>query len=146
MEVGKPAVDEEVRASGSRSLRFDGFPECSYTVAQVGVRIDPRRAYRLSFRLKTDLGAGLSCALVIPFKAGGEGFGWWYSQDHTWEFCYGRGVEDWHEVGVALREFEPGTDFLNVYLQLQDAVGRVWFDEVTLAPLSLAETKEVRGR
>jgi len=29
-------------------------------------------------------------------------------------------------------------------LLLQDAVGRVWFDEVRLSPLSLTETERVR--
>jgi hypothetical protein len=48
-------------------------------------------------------------------------------------------------VSVVLRRFEPETDALNVYLELHDAVGTVWLDEVKLAPLSLSETKKVRG-
>ncbi|MCX7597773.1 MAG: hypothetical protein N2512_02750 [Armatimonadetes bacterium] len=146
VEHGQPAIDDTAAASGHRSLRFDGFPECSYTVVQVHVRIDPRRAYRLSLKIKTDLQEGLSCVQLIPFKANGEGFGWWYSQDHTWEFCYGRGKQDWHEVSVVLREFQPETDFVNVYLLLQDAVGKVWFDDVRLTPLSLEQTRKVRGK
>jgi len=146
IEAGQPVVDDTVAASGLRSLRFDGFPECSYTVAKVHVRIDPRRAYKLSLMVKTDLQEGLSCVQILPVKANGEGFGWWYSQDHTWEFCYGRGTEDWHEVSVILREFQPETDFLNIYLLLQDAIGRVWFDDVKLTPLSLEETRRVRSQ
>ena len=41
---------------------------------------------------------------------------------------------------------QPETDYLNIYLELQDAVGQVWWDDVTLAPLTLAETQNVRGR
>ena len=100
----------------------------------------------MSLRLKPDLRAGMSVVRVIPFKANGEGFGWWFSQDHTWEFCYGRGRQDWHEESVVLRAFQPETDYLNVYLLLQDAVGKVWIDDVTLTPLSLAETRKVRGK
>jgi hypothetical protein len=146
VEFGKPVVDEQVHAGGQRSLRYDGFPECSFTTVAIHVRIDPRRAYRLSFRLKTDLKAGLSCAQLIAFKADGSGFGWWHSQDHNYEFCYGRGTQDWHEVSVVLRQFPPETDFVNVYLELQDAVGQVWLDDVKLVPLSLKATPEVRGR
>jgi hypothetical protein len=146
VEFGKPAIDEQVYAEGKRSLRYDGFPECSFTTVAIHVRIDPRRAYRLSFKLKTDLTAGLSCVQAIPFKANGEGFGWWFSQDHTDEFCHGRGRQDWHEETLVMREFEPETDFLNIYLQLQDAVGKVWWDDMKLTPLSMAETKAVRGR
>ena len=50
-----------------------------------------------------------------------------------------------HEVSVVLRRFEPETDSLNVYLELHDAVGTVWIDETRLTPLSLLETKKVRG-
>jgi hypothetical protein len=146
VETGKPAIDEQVHFSGTHSLRLDGFPECAYTVAKVNVRIDPRRAYRFSMRLKTDLTAGMSAVQFIPFKASGDGFGWWFGQDHTWEFCYGRGRQDWHEESVVLRDFQPETDYLNVYLLLQDAVGKVWIDDVTLTPLSLAETRKVRGK
>jgi hypothetical protein len=146
IESGKPAIDEQVHASGSRSLRLDAFPECNYTVVQVHVRLDPRRAYRFSCMLKTDLAEGLSCVQFIPFKANGEGFGWWFSQDHTWEFCHGRGRQDWHEASVVLRQVQPETDFLNVYFVLQDAVGKVWIDDAKLAPLSMAETRKVRGK
>ena len=45
-----------------------------------------------------------------------------------------------------MREVQPETDYLNLYLMLQDAVGEVWWDDFTLAPLTLAETKQVRGR
>lgn len=146
IETGKPVIDQAVHASGARAMRFDGYPECSFTAVQVHVRIDPRRAYRLSLKLKTALPAGLSCVQVIPLRANGQGFGWWYSQDHTHEFCYGRGTRDWHEESVMLREFPPETDCVNVYLQLQDAVGKVWFDDVRLTPLSTATTKAERGR
>ena len=62
----------------------------------------------------------------------------------TGEFCYGRGRQDWHEESVILRDSQPETDYLNIYLLLQDAVGKVWFDDVTLTPLSLAETERTR--
>jgi len=143
LESGKPVVEEATAAEGKKSLRFDGFAECSYSVVQ-RVRIDPRRAYRLSVRQKTALTAGLSCLQVIAFKADGSGFGWWFAQDHTWEFLYGRGTQDWHEQSLVLREFPPETDFINVYLVLQDALGTVWFDDVRLTPLSLEETRRVR--
>lgn len=144
VESGKPIVDQRVASGGQQGLRFDGFAECAYTVVHVNVKIDPRRAYRLSFRMKTNLSAGLACAQVIGLTAKGEAISY-FSQDHTSEFCYGRGVRDWHEVSVVFREFEPRTDALNIYLQLHDAIGTVWFDDVRLAPLSLAETKKVRG-
>ena len=148
-------VDDTTAAEGERSVRFDGSPEGSYSAGQVGnasyslvarVRVDPHRAYRLSGRLKTALQAGLSCVQLIAFRADGSGFGWWFSQDHTWEFLYGRGTQDWHEEQLVLREFPPETDTVNVYLLLQDALGAVWFDDVRLTPLSLAETEEVRRR
>ncbi len=144
VESGKPQIDERVAAAGRRSVRLDGFSEYGYTLVQVRVKIDPRRAYRLSFQVKTDLRAGLSCAQVIGLRANGEAIGW-HSQDHTHEFCYGRGTQDWHEVSVVLRQFEPETDAVNVYLELHDAIGTVWFDEVRFVPLSLAETKRIRG-
>jgi hypothetical protein len=112
-------------------------------VVQVRVRIDPHRAYRLSLKLKTDLRAGLSCVQLLSLKASGEviaGFG----QDHTGEFCYGRGVADWHETSVVLRQFPPEADAVNLYLLLQDAIGTVWFDDVRLTPLSLSETRKVQ--
>ena len=145
VESGQPVVDDATAAEGARSLRLDGFPECSYSVV-ARVRIDPHRAYRLSVRLKTALQAGLSCVQLIAFKADGSGFGWWFGQDHTWEFLHGRGTRDWHEESVVLREFPPETDTVNVYLLLQDAVGSVWLDDVRFTPLSLAETEEVRKR
>jgi hypothetical protein len=144
VECGKPQIDQKTAAGGSRSLRLDGFSQCAYTVVQVRVKIDPRRAYRLGFRLKTDLRAGLSCARLIGLKASGEPIAY-FGQDHSSEFCYGRGTEDWHDVSVVLRAFEPQTDAVNVYLELQDAIGTVWIDDVRLAPLSLEETKRVRG-
>jgi hypothetical protein len=144
VESGKPKVDDRVATAGRRSLRLDGFAECGYTVVQVSVKVDPRRAYRLSFQVKTDLRAGLSCAQVIGLTAKGEAISY-FSQDHTHEFCYGRGTQAWHEASVVLRKFEPQTDAINVYLQLHDAIGTVWFDEVKLVPLTLAETKKVRG-
>lgn len=146
VENGAPVVDEDVHVGGTRSLRYDGFPECNYTTVAIRVRIDPRRAYRLSVRLRTTLQAGLSCVKLIPFKASGDGFGWWLSQDHADEFCYGRGTQDWHEDSMVLREVQPETDYLNIYLELQDAVGQVWWDDVTLTPLTLAETRKVRCR
>ena len=155
VESGQPVVDDTTAAEGERSVRFDGSPEGSYSAGQVGnasyslvarVRVDPHRAYRLSGRLKTALQAGLSCVQLIAFRADGSGFGWWFSQDHTWEFLYGRGTQDWHEEQLVLREFPPETDTVNVYLLLQDALGAVWFDDVRLTPLSLAETEEVRRR
>ncbi len=146
VENGKPVVDEQVHVGGTRSLRYDGFPECNYTTVAIRVRIDPRRAYRFSVHIKTALQEGLSCVKLIPFKAHGDGFGWWFSQDHTDEFCYGRGTQDWHEENVVLRRLQPETDYLNIYLELQDAVGKVWWDDVTLVPLTLAETKQVRGQ
>ncbi len=144
VESGKPQIDRHTAAGGRQSLRLDGFPQCAYTVVQVRVKIDPRRAYRLSFQVKTDLRAGLSCARVIGLTAAGAAISY-YGQDHATEFCYGRGKEDWHEVSVVLRKFEAETDALNVYLELHDAVGTVWLDQVKLAPLSLAETRKVRG-
>jgi hypothetical protein len=144
VESGKPRIDEATAAAGRRSLRCDGYPQCNYCVVQGRVRIDPRRAYRFSVELKTDLAAGLSCIQFIPFKANGEGFGWWFTQDHTYEFCYGRGRQDWHEESLVLRRFPPETDYVNVYLLLQDAVGTAWFDSVRLAPLSTAETKKAQ--
>jgi hypothetical protein len=143
LESGQPQIDERTSAAGRRSLRYDGFPECSYSVVQVQVKIDPRRAYRLSLKLRTDLRAGLSCVQLLPLNARGEVLGY-FGQDHTHEFCYGRGVQDWHETSVVLRQFLPETDALNVYLLLQDAVGAVWFDEVRLTPCSAAETEKVR--
>jgi hypothetical protein len=140
-----PAVGAGLRASPDKCLRFDGFAECGYSVVQ-RVRIDPRRAYRLSVRQKTALTAGLSCLQVIAFKADGSGFGWWFAQDHTWEFLYGRGTQDWHEQSLVLREFPPETDFINVYLVLQDALGTVWFDDVRLTPLSLEETRREQAK
>ncbi len=68
----------------------------------------------------------------------------YFGQDHTHEFCYGRGVQDWHEASVVLRQFPPEADAVNLYLLLQDAVGTVWFDDVRLIPLSLSETKRVQ--
>jgi len=144
VESGKPKLDGQVASTGRQSLRLDGFSQCAHTVVQVNVTIDPRRAYRLSFQVKTDLHAGLSCAQVIGLTAKGEAISY-CGQDHTNEFCYGRGVQDWHETSVVLRKFEPRTDALNVYLQLHDAIGTVWFDEVKLTPLTLAETRKVRG-
>jgi len=144
VESGKPQIDRRAAAAGRQSLRLDGFPQCAYTVVQTGVKIDPRRAYRLSFQVKSDLRAGLSCAQVIGLNASGGAISY-YGQDYANEFCYGRGTRDWHEVSVVLRRFEPETDALNVYLELHDAVGIVWLDEVKLAPLSLSETKKVRG-
>ena len=146
VEFGKPQIDEAVHFTGKRSLRYDGFPECSYTTVAVRVRIDPRRAYKLSCMQKTALKDGLSCVMLIPFKANGEGFGWWYTQDHTSEFCYGRGTKDWYEQSIVFREFPPETDYLNIYLELQDATGTVWWDDMKLTPLTVAQTKEVRGR
>jgi hypothetical protein len=143
VEFGKPQVDSHAAASGRRSLRYDGFPDCNFCVVQVRVRIDPHRAYRLSLKLKTDLRAGLSCVQLLSLKASGEviaGFG----QDHTGEFCYGRGVADWHETSVVLRQFPPEADAVNLYLLLQDAIGTVWFDDVRLTPLSLSETRKVQ--
>jgi hypothetical protein len=144
-EVGKPQIDERVAAEGERSLRYDGFAECRYVTVAVHVRLDPRRAYRISVKLRTALTTGLSCVRLIAFRANGEGFGWWHTQDHTSEFLYGRGTRDWHEESLVLRGFPAETDFVNVYLELEDAVGRVWFDDVRLTPLSLAGTKEVRA-
>ena len=112
-------------------------------MVQVRLRIDPRRAYRLSLKLKTELRAGLSCVLLLPLKANGEAIGY-FGQDHTHEFCYGRGVQDWHETSVVLRQFSPEADAVNLYLLLQNAVGTVWFDDVRLIPLSLAETRRVQ--
>ena len=146
VESGKPQVDERIHSEGQRSLRYDGYPECRYTTVAVHVRLDPRRAYRLSLKLKTALQAGLSCVRLIAFKASGEGFGWWYTQDHTCEFLHGRGTQDWQEGSLIVREFPPETDYVNLYLELQDAVGQVWFDEVRLTPLSTAATKEARAR
>jgi hypothetical protein len=143
VESGKPQVDSTTSGAGRQSLRYDGFPECSYCVVQVRLRIDPRRAYRLSLKLKTELRAGLSCVLLLPLKASGEAIGY-FGQDHTHEFCYGRGVQDWHETSVVLRQFSPEADAVNLYLLLQDAVGTVWFDDVRLIPLSLAETRRVQ--
>lgn len=143
IESGRPVVDEATAGEGKSSLRLDGFAECSYSVVQ-RVRVDPRRAYRLSVSQRTALKAGLSCVQVIPFKADHSGFGWWFSQDHTWEFLYGRGTRDWQEQAIILREFPPETDFINVYLVLQDALGTVWFDDVRLSPLSLEATRKAR--
>lgn len=143
LESGEPQIDAQTAAAGRQSLRLDGFPECHFSVVQVRVKIDPRRAYRLSLKLKTELRAGLSCVQLLPLNAKGEVLGY-FGQDHTHEFCYGRGVQDWHESSVVLRQFLPETDAVNVYLLLQDAVGRVWFDEVRLSPLSLTETERVR--
>jgi len=142
IESGQPQIDERIFAGGKQSLRFDGFAECVFTA--VGrVEIDPRRAYQLSVKLKTDLKAGLSCLQLIAFKANGQGFGWWHTQDYTSEFCYGRGTQDWHTKSIVIRQFPPETEYVNVYLLLHDAIGVAWFDDVKLAPLSLAETREV---
>jgi len=143
LESGEPQIDAQVAAAGRHSLRFDGFSECHFSVVQVRVKIDPRRAYRLSLKLRTELQAGLSCVQLLPLNAKGEVLGY-FGQDHTHEFCYGRGVQDWHESSLVLRQFLPETDAVNVYLLLQDAVGKVWFDEVRLTPLSLSETERVR--
>ncbi|MHB8969486.1 MAG: carbohydrate binding domain-containing protein [Pirellulaceae bacterium] len=145
VESGEPQIDRRISAVGQHSLRYDGFPECHFSVVQVRVKIDPRRACRLSLKLKTDLRAGLSCVQLLPLNAKGEALGY-FGQDHTQEFCYGRGVQDWHETSVVLRQFQPETDALNVYLLLQDAVGTVWFDEIRLSPCSLAETETERMR
>jgi hypothetical protein len=146
VENGKPIIRVTGRTTGPHALCYDGYPECAFTTVAVHIRIDPRRAYRLSMRLRTDLRAGMSVVRVIPFKANGEGFGWWFSQDHSMEFLRGRGTQPWHNESVIWREFPPETDFLNVYLELTDAVGSVWFDDVSLLPLSLRRTAEVRGK
>jgi hypothetical protein len=143
MESGKPTIDGTTAAAGRNSLRCDGFPECSYCAVNLHVRIDPRRAYRLSLKLKTDLHAGLSCVQFLPLGASGQPIAF-FGQDHTHEFCYGRGVQDWHEVSVVVRQFPPETDAVHVYLVLQDAVGTVWFDDVRFTPLSLSETHKVQ--
>ena len=144
LENGKPGIDEQVFVGGKRSVRYRGFAECSYSLVQ-SVKIDPRRAYRLSLMLKTELKAGLSCMRLLAFKADGQGFGWWHGQDHATEFCYGRGARDWRQQSVTIRSFRPETEHVNVYLLLEDALGDVWFDDVKFAPLSLNETREVRG-
>lgn len=145
-EIGRPRIDETAAAEGSRSLCYDGYPRCSYTTVAVHVRIDPRRAYRLSLKQKTALTAGLSCVRVLAFWQDGSGFGWWHSQDYTCEFLHGEGTRDWQEMSVVWRRFPPETDYLNIYLELADAAGSVWFDDVRLTPLTLAETREVRGQ
>jgi hypothetical protein len=146
VEFGQPQINETAAAEGTRSLRYDAFPECGYTTVAVHVRIDPRRAYRLSLKQKTALTTGLSCVRVIAFQANGAGFGWWHGQDHTCEFLHGRGTQDWHEDSVVWRQFPPETDYLNLYLELADAVGTAWYDDLRLTPLTLAETREVRGQ
>jgi len=65
LESGEPQIDAQTAAAGRQSLRFDGFPECHFSVVQVRVTIDPRRAYRLSLTLKTELRAGLSCVQLL---------------------------------------------------------------------------------
>ena len=143
VESGKPKIDATTVAAGRNSLRYDGFPECSFCAVNLRVRIDPRRAYRLSLKLKTDLRVGLSCVQLLPLRANGEPIAF-FGQDHAHEFCYGRGTEDWHEVSVVLRQFPPEADATHLYLTLQDAVGTVWFDDVQLTPLSLAESHKVQ--
>ena len=143
MESGKPTIDGTTAAAGRHSLRYDGFPECSYCAVNLHVPIDPRRAYRLSLKVKTDLRAGLSCVQLLPLRASGEPIAF-FGQDHAHEFCYGRGTEDWHEVSVVLRQFPPEAAAVHLYLLLQDAVGTVWFDDVRLLPLSLSESHKVQ--
>jgi hypothetical protein len=143
IEGGKPQVDEKTAASGRRSLRYDGFPECRFSVVHVQVRIDPRRAYRLSLKMKPGLRAGLACVQLLPVNARGEVLGY-FGQDYTHEFCYGRGSRDWHDASVVIRQFAPEVDSVNIYLLLEDAIGTVWFDDVRLTPLSMAETAKVR--
>ncbi len=131
MESGKPQIAEKTSAAGRRSLRYDGLPECSFSVVLVQVRIDPRRAYRLSLKMKTDLRAGLACVQLLPVNVRGEVLGY-FGQDYTHEFCYGRGSRGWHDESVVLRQFAPEVDSVNLYLLLEDAIGTVWFDEVRL--------------
>jgi len=144
-EVGTPVIDRKVAGEGTASLRIDAEPEGRCVVYQ-RVRLDPRRAYRLSLSLKTELRLGLSCIRVIPFRADGSGFGWWFVQDHTSEFLHGRGRSGWRREEIVLRHLRPETDYVVVYLTLEDAEGKAWFDDVRLTPLSLAETKAVAGQ
>ena len=119
VESGKPQIDEETAAQGRRSLRLDGFAECNYSIVASNVKIDPRRAYRLSLKLKTQFRAGLSCIQLLPVKANGEPIGF-FTQDHTSEFCHGRGTQGWHEESIVLRQFPPET---NTVHPLPEAAG-----------------------
>lgn len=129
----KATLDSTKGATGSASLRFDAVEFAAGGVYQ-RVSIDPRRRYRLSLKASCDKLVGYLFTKILPFNRYGGPTGWVGG-----EILVTGTTDGW--VGRSI-EFQtpPGSKEVVIYLRVADTMGKVWVDDVVLAPLPLGDS------
>lgn len=141
---GPSEIDTTVAHSGKKSLKFIGRDQIESSVRQ-GVRIDSMRAYELGVWVKTENLENMFYAKLLCFdKSGNVVNKYWFVQDGSEEFLHTSGTHDWQKESLIIKAFPPETDKVVIYLNLTDAAGTVWIDDVELQPLTLKESPEAR--
>ena len=76
-------------------------------------------------------------AKLLCFDKSGNVVNGWFTQDSAEEFLHTSGTHDWQRESLIIKAFPPETDKVVIYLNLTDAAGTVWIDDVGLKPLTL---------
>lgn len=136
-EKSKLARVKDPTGDSACCVRYDAV-QFDYSFLYQGVDVDPRRRYKLSLKAKPDGLTGYLFVRVLPFNSHGQPTGW-VGADHTSEFCAVTGKPDTWLTPSQVFSVSPGTASVNLYLCVQDAIGTVYLDDVTLQPLPLEE-------
>ena len=137
-------VDDAVAHSGSHSLRYDAREHTSCHIWQ-RVRIDPRRYYRISLWAKAEGLIGYFFTHLLPFNRHAVPTGW-HGENHASEHHYVTGDTGGWQERVLVTRFRPDADAVAIFLRVEDTIGTVWIDDVTIQPLPLDYEAGGEGR
>ena len=134
---GSSAKVEKVDGNGVLQIAAKEFTALH---AYQGVKVDPRRRYRLSLRARTDEKGltGYFFTRVLPFNKHRTPLGW-AGANHASEFTYVTGKTDGWVSREQVFSLKPSAASLAIYLYVEDTIGTVWVDDVRLAPLPMDE-------
>lgn len=123
------AIDEQVRHSGRRSLRFHNMDPGRYELCSQQVPLKPGNLYEFSVWVKTEGIRGKDSGATICIE--------WWGKDHKYlGGSYPRGVKgdtDWTRVRGIGGRVPPDAVSCNITVYVRKGmVGTAWFDDVEL--------------
>ena len=137
-------VDDSRARSGSRSLRYDAREHTQCHIWQ-RAQLDPRRFYRISLWAKTEGLVGYFFTHLLPFNRHGVPTGW-HGENHASEHHYVTGDTSGWQERVLVTRFRPEAEAVVLFLRVEDTIGTVWIDDVTIQPLPLDYEPGGEGR
>jgi|GEM_PF-2110407 len=139
------AEDTAIRHSGSSSIRIENtIPGQTGSVALRAVPAEPNTRYQIKIWIKGENIEGTRGGVAV-WVHHGPADGFWSTVTSKRELKWPperTGSFDWHSLEFTVDTLE-NADRIRVILQLRNAVGTVWFDDLEIVPLSAVDSVTV---